>query len=63
MAWLLCTWFACFLELFRYADEQSILRGLHSPNLLEKGQAVTEKQDLQFLTPTSFANGAGSYGS
>ena len=34
------------------------------PNLLEKGQAVAEKQDLQFLTPPArFANGAGSYGS
>ena len=53
------------VELFRYADELSTLCGLHRPNLLEKGQAVTEKQDLQFLTPPpySFANIAGSHGS
>ena len=52
------------VALFRYIDEQTTLCGLHRPNLLEKGQAVTEKQDLQFLTPQArFANGAGSYGS
>ena len=52
------------VELFHYADEQSTLWGLHRPILLEKGQVVTEKQDLQFLTPLAlFANGAGSYGS
>ena len=39
------------VELFRYADEQSTLCGQHRPNLLEKGQVVTEKQVLQFLTP------------
>ena len=34
------------------------------PNLLEKGQVVTEKQDIKFLTPQAhLANGAGSYGS
>ena len=52
------------VELFRYVDEQSTLIGLHRPILQEKGQAVTEKQDLQFLTPQAcFANGEGSYGS
>ena len=46
-------------ELFRYAGE---LRSLYRLNLLEKGQAVTEGQDLQFLILTSFVNEIGSYG-
>ena len=49
-----------FEELFRYAGEPNTLRGLHKSNLLEKEQVVTEKQNIEFLTPpTTFANGAG----